>query len=162
QRRFYARAGIDAWRSAIVPHHVTSNVALATAYARIVLAFGRDGARAMTVLELGAGSGHFAFLFLRALDSLAGGAARRIRYVMTDVTDSTIRFWREHAALKPFVRADRLDFARFDADRDATLHLERTRETIAPDTPAGRLVVIANYVLSGLRHDAFAVGAGAR
>ena len=112
----------------------------------------------LILLELGAGSGHFAFLFLRALESIAGRDAQRVRYVMTDVADSTIRFWRQHDALTPFVRAGLLDFARFDAEHDRALHLERT--TIAPGTPARRLVVIANYVFSGLRHDAFVVGAG--
>ena len=142
QRRYYERAGIDAWRTGTVPHHVTSNVAMAAAYADIVRGFVRDTRHRgpITILELGAGSGHFAFLFLRAC------AARRlrVRYVMTDVAAPNVAFWRRHEALAPFVRAGTLDVARFDAERD----------TIAPDTPAERLVVIASYVFSGLRHEA--------
>jgi hypothetical protein len=160
QRRFYEREGLDAWRTGVVPHHVTSNVALATAYARVVLGFVRDTTpRApLHVIELGAGCGRFAFLFLRALDDLAPGAP--IRYVMTDVAASSIAGWRSHAALRPFVRAGRLDFARFDADADDRVRLLRARRTIAADAPASRLAVIANYVFSGLRQDAFAVRAG--
>jgi tetratricopeptide (TPR) repeat protein len=162
QRRFYEQAGIEAWRTGTVPHHVTSNVALATAYARIVLGFLSECAGQLDplyILEIGAGPGRFAFLFLRALETLAPGDVP-IRYVMTDVAEATIAFWRDHEAFAPFLRAGRLDFARFDAENDDTLHLERERRTIAPGAPAARLVVIANYVFSGLRHDAFAVRAG--
>jgi hypothetical protein len=158
QRRFYERAGIEAWRTATVPHHVTSNVALATAYARIVLGFLRDmpHREPLDVVELGAGSGRFAFLFLRALEAIRRDAP--VRYVMTDVAKATLDFWRHHAAFAPFLRAGRLDFARFDADRDGAVRLERARRVIAPGTPAARIVVIANYVFGGLRQDAFAVG----
>jgi tetratricopeptide (TPR) repeat protein len=184
QRRYYERAGIEAWRTATVPHHVTSNVALATAYARIVAGFLRDTdmggsgrppspptgrprrsrdrpecAEPLYILELGAGAGRFAFLFLRALEALRL-ADVPVRYVMTDVAEATIEFWRHHEALAPFVRAGRLDFARFDADRDTVLRLERARRTITPDAPARRLVVIANYVFGGLRQDAYAIGGG--
>jgi hypothetical protein len=165
QRRFYERAGIEAWRTAIVPHHVTNNVALAAAYARIVLGFLRDTPQRgpLYVIELGAGSGRFAFLFLRALETMARcvrPADIPVRYVMTDVAEATIGFWRTHEALVPFVRSGRLDFARFDANRDGVLHLERERRTIAPGTPAARIVVIANYVFGALGQDAFAVRAG--
>jgi len=163
QRRFYERAGVDAWRTSVVPHHVTSNVAIATAYARVVAGFLRDteDGTPLYVVELGAGSGRFAFLFLRAIESLlAGRDARALRYVMTDVAERTMAAWRAHDGLAPFVRCGRLDFARFDADGDASLHLRRARRTIAAASPATRIVVIANYVFGGLRQDAWALRAG--
>ena len=157
QRRFYERAGVHAWGTAIVPHHVTSNVALATAYARIVEGFLRDtGGRApLHIVELGAGPGRFAFLFLRVLPANAP-----VRYVMTDVAPAMIGFWKRHPGLSPFVRSGRLDFARFDADRDEALHLEHAGVTIDARSPVPRLVVIANYVFSTLRQDAFALDHG--
>ncbi|HYE92894.1 MAG TPA: SAM-dependent methyltransferase [Terriglobales bacterium] len=160
QRRYYERAGVDAWRSATVPHHVTNNVALAVAYARVVLGFLRDTRprEPLTVVELGAGAGRFAFFFLRALDALDPDAARRVRYVMTDVAAATLAFWRRHPALQPFVRAGRLDFARFDADHDDTLRLVHAKRPLSPRAPSSALVVIASYVFSGLRHDAFMAG----
>ena len=33
QRRYFAQAGLDAWRSGTVPHYVTSNPFIARAYA---------------------------------------------------------------------------------------------------------------------------------
>jgi hypothetical protein len=167
-RRYYDRTGVEAWRSGTVPHYVTNNVPLVTAYARVILAFLRDDTRGardepLHILELGAGSGRFAFLFLRALEGIAhraGVGALPVRYVMTDVTDATIDFWRRHEGLTPYVRAGRLDFARFNAETDGTLRLMHARRTITPDTTVRRLVVIANYVLDGLRHDAFVVRRG--
>ena len=143
-----------------MPHHVTNNVALATAYARVVHGFLRDtpSREPLYIVELGAGCGRFAFLFLRALDAIHRSLP--VRYVMTDVAETTIDFWRAHPAFTPFLSAARLDFAPFDADRDGVLRLEQERRTIGPATPAARIVVIANYVFSGLRQDAFAVRAG--
>src|SRR5262249_46228739 len=48
----------------------------------------------------------------------------------------------------------------FDADRNATLHLRRARQTIAATSPAARIVIIANYVFGGLRQDAWAFRTG--
>jgi hypothetical protein len=156
QRRFYQTTGIEAWRTGTVPHHVTNSMALAEAWARIVCGFARDAPsrEPLHVVELGAGSGRFAFLLLKALERL-GRAAPAIRYVMSDVAPVTIEFWRRHPAFAPFLRARRLDFARFDLVRDTTLQLRRERREIGPTAPVERLVVIANYVFSGLPQDAF-------
>jgi hypothetical protein len=156
QRRFYETSGVEAWRTGTVPHHVTNSVALAEAYARVVCAFAQDARsrEPLHVVELGAGSGRFAFLFLQAL-ARPGRPAPSIRYVMTDVALATIDFWRRHPDFRPFVQAGRLDFARFDAARDTALPLRLARREIAPLTPVERLVVIANYVFSGLPQDAF-------
>src|SRR5204862_63153 len=85
-------------------------------------------------------------LWVGALESRVRGAGGRrsapgnqVRYVMTDVAGSTIAFWRTHEALAPFVAAGRLDFARFDADRDRTPSFARDGRALAP----GRIVVIA-------------------
>lgn len=117
----------------------------------------------MYVIELGAGCGRFAFLFLRALEALqrrSPGADPPIRYVMTDVADATIEFWRTHEALARFVRVGQLDFARFDAETGDSLRLQQEQRTIGRGSPAARIVVIANYVFDGLRHDAFVLRGG--
>src|SRR3954468_7248289 len=73
QDAYFAGRGVEAWRQGEVPHYVTSNPTIANAYAEIVFAFRRDLTRLighddpLTVCELGAGSGRFAFHFLRRL-----------------------------------------------------------------------------------------------
>ena len=78
QRAYFERAGIAAWSAGAVPMWVTSNPFIAAAYARVVRAFLHDweagpGGSALDpgqpvyVVELGAGSGRFAYHFLRRL-----------------------------------------------------------------------------------------------
>lgn len=66
QRRFFERAGPAAWADDTVPHYVTNNAGLAAAYAEVLLGWLRDagpldGGQPLTVVEIGAGSGRFAF-----------------------------------------------------------------------------------------------------
>src|SRR5262249_52809931 len=79
QRGFFERHGPEAWSEGIVPHHVTSNPWIGRAYARVVLGWMRDWARAagaapapidprepVYLVELGSGSGRFAHHFARS------------------------------------------------------------------------------------------------
>ena len=71
QQNFYTTNGLRAWQDGAVPHYVTSNPTIADAYARVVLGYWRDWQADASghdapfyLLELGAGSGRFGFLFL--------------------------------------------------------------------------------------------------
>jgi hypothetical protein len=182
QRSFYEQRGIAAWSAGSVPSYVTCNPFIARAYARVILGFVRDcaarsGARPtraprtgpVHVVELGAGSGRFAFLLLRQLRALAralgpawgGGDRPAFRYVMTDVADSNVRAWGDNPALRPFVAEGLLDFARFDAERDREVALLHAGTVLAPGAVAGPIVAIANYVFDTLSHDAWRVEGGA-
>lgn len=173
QRRFFDRQGVAAWSTGPVPSYVTNNPALARAYAELALGFLRDlvaaGARfdadrPFTLIELGAGSGRFAFFFVtsfRALLALSPFADVPFRYVMTDFTASNLDFWRRHEALAPLREAGLVDFALFDAERDESLHLEIAQRAVAPGTLAHPPLVIANYVFDGVTQDAFSLRGGA-
>lgn len=167
QRRYFEQAGIEAWRTATVPHYITNNPALAYAYAQVFLGFirdcrdmdaGREAEEPITLIELGAGSGRFAYLFLRALGDLlklSPFSGIRFRYVMTDLAEKNLAFWRGHDALRPFVEQGRLDFALFDTDRDRELRLVCSGETLSPGSQRRPLGVIANYVFDGIAQDVF-------
>ena len=176
QRSFYNRHGVAAWSAGTVPSYVTCNPFIARAYARVILGFLRDcrsrsGALATGpayIVELGAGSGRFAFLLLRQLRALVralgpawgDGEGPPFRYVMTDVAESNVRAWGEHPALRPFVAEGLLDFARFDAERDHEVALHHAGTVLAPGTVTGPLVAVANYVFDTLSHDAWRVAGG--
>lgn len=138
-----------------MPHYITNNPVLAAAYARVVLAFMRDRAPSpLRIVELGGGSGRFAFQFLTSFSKLHQASALRhvpFRYVLSDFSEHTVAFWRQHEALAPFVRRGILELARVDLD---------AIDTLAAATTDGPLVVIANYVLGSLRQDVFHVRAG--
>jgi hypothetical protein len=168
QRRFFERRGMAAWSEGIVPHHVTCNPYLARAYARVILGFVRDWqgrldrSQPLYIVELGAGSGRLAFQLLRKLAPMlerqTGGV--RVCYVMTDFAEANLAAWRAHPQLARWLEAGLLDFARFDAEHDRAITLERSGETLAPGRVANPVIAIANYVFDGLPVDAFSVAAG--
>ncbi|MEL6180246.1 MAG: hypothetical protein AAFS10_14895, partial [Myxococcota bacterium] len=65
QRRFFEEQGPEAWRRAIVPEYITSNPRVGRAMARLVhdwlKPFTLKRNAPLVVLELGAGSGRFAY-----------------------------------------------------------------------------------------------------
>lgn len=169
QRRFFERRGMAAWSAGVVPHHVTCNPYLARAYARIALGFVRDwrdrldASQPVYLVELGAGSGRLAFHVLRQLEPLLAAPAWRgvrVRYVMTDLAEANLAAWRAHPQLAPWLAAGRLDLARFDAEHDHAIALERTGEMLAAGRVTNPVIAIANYVFDGLPLDGFTVQGG--
>jgi len=166
QRQYYKNQGLDAWSRAQVPHYLTSNPFIAKAYAEIALGYWRDlKAKGLTgqpfyIIEIGAGSGRFAYHFLlqffEAFDAVRGPDDKAC-YVMTDFASKTVRQWQAPLAdkLKAFVEQGRLDFAIFDAETDTKLRLQQQKIVLKPHSLALPPVVIANYVFSGLRQDLF-------
>ncbi|MCP4562443.1 MAG: hypothetical protein GY873_38655 [Bosea sp.] len=165
QRRYFEETGVEAWRANIVPSYVTTNPYIAGAYAAMLQEFIGDGYAGPSavlpthVIELGAGSGRFALSILTRLFADMPTAAP-VCYVMTDISQANIDFWRGHPAFARFIANGTLDFARFDAERDSELQLQISGRTIAPDRRCGRLAVIANYVFDGTTQDLFQVEAG--
>jgi hypothetical protein len=169
QRRFYERHGMAAWGDGVLPHHASSNPYLARAYGRVVLGFLRDWhelldpSQPLYIVELGAGSGRLAFHFLRHFERLIAGSAFRsvaFRYVMTDFAENNLAAWRAHPSLGPWIDAGRLDFARFDAERDEPIALERSGATLSPGAVRNPVVAIANYVFDSLPVDGFSLENG--
>lgn len=167
QRDYYSRQGLDAWAEGRVPHYATSHPSIAEAYARMVLGFwrdlkaqGRSSSQPLYIIELGAGSGRFAYHFLlqffEAFDTVRE-PEDEICYVMTDFCATTVGQWRQRleARLQPFVAQGRLDFAVFDAEADSELELQNRQIRLAPGSLALPPVVIANYVFGSLRNDLF-------
>jgi hypothetical protein len=174
QQNFYDSQGAKAWASGVVPHYITGNGWIADSYAKVAIGWLRDCTaltsaamepgsfppldlrHPVTIVELGCGSGRFGFQFLSRLLGLLGRTAMRhvrIRYVMTDFTDSILEPLRSHPALQPWIAEGILDFARFDAAgaEGAEGELGEVRNP---------LLVIANYVFDTIPQDAFAVRGG--
>jgi tetratricopeptide (TPR) repeat protein len=176
QRELFDRQGARAWSEGKVPFHITSNAYIADAYVGVAIRFIQDCLRApagsplaidrsrpVYVVELGAGHGYFGYLFLCKLLELRERIPfdmPPVCYVLTDFTDSNLDAWRNHERLKPFLDAGMLDLARFDAERDRELHLQRSGVVLAPGTPQNPMIVVANYVFDSLAHDVFRVQRG--
>jgi tetratricopeptide (TPR) repeat protein len=83
-----------------------------------------------------------------------------VRYVLTDFTESNLAAWRAHPRLKPYFEAGMLDLARFDAERDTELRLERSGVVLSPSSGQNPMLFVANYVFDSLSHDVFRVRKG--
>jgi len=170
-RRFYSEQGVEAWRKGIVPCYITANNFIAHSYAKVVHAYLLDSFSRgeimvdapVYILELGAGSGKFSFLFLKAL--LARLAEHfdeeipfRLRFIMTDFSSAPFNFWKNHPNLQAYFERGILDYARLDACAGHPIELEMARKTLntAKNTP----IVIANYLFDTLPADAFQVRHG--
>jgi tetratricopeptide (TPR) repeat protein len=172
QREFYARRGLRAWSEDQVPAYITNNPLTAEIYAGIVFAFLRDcmghgGRRPLSpenplrVLELGAGTGKFAYLFLRHLTSLLRSenvATETVRYSMTDCAQNVLEAWQGNSYLAEFAQKGMLEFELLAAgeERGSRLFNEAKRST----GESGPLTLIANYVFDSLPQDAFVIQDG--
>jgi hypothetical protein len=168
QRRFFESSGPEAWSRGVVPHYVTSNPFIADAYAQVTLAHLEDRLggtlprRAVPIVELGAGSGRFAFYFLQCFtERLRSSPLRGLPfvYVMSDFAEATIAAWRAHPQLRQFVADGQLDFAHFDAEDGRELVLQESGRRLAQAD--GPMVVLANYFFDGLPQDVFFIEEGA-
>ena len=167
QRNFFDRQGVEAWNQGIVPHYITSNPFIANAYAKVIFGFLRDchshGLNAdqpVYIMELGAGSGRFAYHFLKKFFEFFDRSPLKhiwVKYLLTDFADRNLEFWRSHPFLYPFLRRGILDFARFDLERDRQLILDRGGYILSAATLKNPLIVLANYVFDSIPSDAFSV-----
>lgn len=180
QRSFFEQQGIEAWRRATVPHYITSNAFIAGVYAKLISGFLRDchavsGAsenqvfpaldrsQPVYVIELGAGSGRFAFHFLK---KFMGAISRStlegvpLKYVMTDLVERNVEYWDAHPALRPFAEQGVLDFALFDAEQGREVRLRRSGDTLSAETIRNPIIVLANYLFDSIPQDVFYIQDG--
>jgi hypothetical protein len=117
----------------------------------------------LTIVELGAGHGRFGFLCARHLAEMAAAGTlplKRWKYILTDVADRNIDYWRQHEALRPLVEQGVLDFARFEAGVDTEIQLRESGATLGIANPTEQLVVIGNYFFDSLPIDVWQVEEG--
>src|SRR5271156_553195 len=87
QKTAYARLGVESWAKGRVPFLITNNSRFAAQVADIACAAFPN--RAFTILELGGGSGKFAFLLLSELLQ----RKIKVRYLLTDAAKKNVAFW---------------------------------------------------------------------
>ncbi|HEX9018701.1 MAG TPA: SAM-dependent methyltransferase [Anaerolineaceae bacterium] len=171
QRKFYEQRGVEAWKKGFVPHYVTNNPTIAAAYARVACAFLQDAMAAgkldarqpVYLLELGAGSGRLAYHILRQLPAAlerSGLKGQRVVYVLADMAERNLEFWRSHPRLQPFFASGQLDLARYDPLTEREIRLERSGATLAAGAVTNPLVVLANYFFCVIPVDIFSVQRG--
>jgi tetratricopeptide (TPR) repeat protein len=157
QREFYTRRGLKAWTEDLVPNFITNNPFIAEIYARIVFGFLSDCDAEFTreqplrILELGAGTGKFSYLFLRQLTTLFRSKRfswDAVHYYMADCSPELIESWRKNPYLAEFVESGMLEF-----------ELIKIGEGISSPflNQKAPLILFANYVFDSLPQDAFII-----
>lgn len=122
-----------------------------------------DASQKIYLVELGAGSGQFAYQLLHhLLPLLTQPALKKISvcYVLTDFVTANIEFWKQHPTLQPLFREGTLDIAYFDIEHPTDLTLQISGDSLTPDTLNNPIILIANQVLSKLPQDAFCTESG--
>ncbi|MDH6097501.1 tetratricopeptide repeat protein [Anabaenopsis sp. FSS-46] len=162
QRNFFAQQGINAWNHNTVPHYITSNPYIANAYAKVTLGFLRDWQPSLDpthpiyILELGAGSGRFAYHFLKKFWAFFPHTSLNyltVKYILSDFSPSNLHYWHHHPFLQTYFQQGKLDIAQFDAQNSQSLHLQHANQTHT--TLKNPLIVLANYFFDCLPQDAF-------
>ena len=173
QRNYFEQQSIQAWSQGTVPHYITSNPFIANAYAKVVFGFLRD-CHAITnfsenlpqldtnqpiyIIELGSGSGRFAYHFLKRFQDIQTNSICQnipFQYIMTDFTERNLDAWQSHPCLQPFLDRGILDFACFDLENDREIKLSHSGKILSADTIKNPVIVIANYVFDSIPQDAF-------
>ncbi|MFD7522318.1 SAM-dependent methyltransferase [Paenibacillus chitinolyticus] len=169
QRKYYEELGTKAWNNDQVPQYITSNPMIAAAYAEMIFGLLQDraskgyGSEPVTIVELGAGAGRFAYHVLHELCQMrdyAGIPLPGFRYIMTDLAMSNVMAWKEHPALQSFITEGLLDFAQFDAVHDTVLNLIVAGTTIGERDLKQPVIIVANYFFDGIPQELIYVSEG--
>jgi tetratricopeptide (TPR) repeat protein len=163
-RDYYEEAGIDAWRSGVVPHHVTSNSMVGRTYAELILGFLRDVSEqgnttdVVYILELGAGHGRLSFHILQHLEILIRLSSQVLPpfcYILSDIVEEDLDFYRNHNQLQKFFDKGCLDIAYFDAVESQEIKLRYSGKLIERSDLNQPIVALANYFFDSIPVDLF-------
>jgi tetratricopeptide (TPR) repeat protein len=171
QRAVYLEFGPQAWSQKGVPFYITSNPFTARQYAHVVLGYLRDCiaadsatpldfAHPLYILDLGAGTGRFGYLFLKSLRALLRSEllrGLRICYVMTDIAEKNIAFWQQHSYLQPLIEEGVLDFSFYQVGQKEPLHLIQSQQILTKDHLVNPLILIGNYFFDTIPQDLFRI-----
>jgi tetratricopeptide (TPR) repeat protein len=168
QNEAYQQFGPEAWSSKGVPFYLTSTPYTVRQYALQVLAYFRDCislnsptpidfSEPVYIFDLGAGTGRFGYLFLKMLNAMLEGLSFKkikIRYVMTDIVDSNIKFCQTHPYLKQYIECGVLDFAHFH-HRDRQITLIYSGDELTSEKVKNPIILVANYFFDTIPQDLF-------
>lgn len=167
QEKLYRTKGIEIWREK--PAFISSSTYHSDLCAELVLSLlldlnaTLDHAQPVYLIELGAGSGCFAYRFLKSLQKQMAFYRQfrdlRIKYVLTDIVPELSQFWQNNGRLRRFIEDGALDWAVFAPDRDPHIALANAG-TFNNNDFVNAPLFIANSVFDTIHQDAFRIQGG--
>ena len=167
QDRFYATQGIQAWNNKI-PYYITNSVFYAESCANWVISLAEAmpdrERRTFRILEVGGGSGMFAFYFIKHIRKYLINQQNPgwdMAYVLSDFNEANLQNWQTHPWLKEFAAKGWVSFLQLDLKAElSALDAQLKRSPALRESSSGPLLVVANYVLDTLPHDCFTIRKG--
>ncbi len=163
-RDYYANQGINAWANS-VPSFITSSVYMAESYAECIIGFLTDYLdridlrEPVYIVEMATGTGRFSFHLLRELERKLACFSRferlKLRYVMTDFTESNPEFWQSNGRLLPYMQNGMLDFAVFNPLEEQSFTLRLSGKRVDSRQVKNPVIAIANYFFDSMPLDVF-------
>lgn len=163
-REYYQSIGIEAWSDGKVPHQITSNSLVGKTYAELILAFlidlseKGDNKETIYILEMGAGHGRLAFHILKHLEKLIALTDKKLApycYIISDIVEKNLVFFKEHPQLIPYYESGVLDYAYFDAIGGKEIHLRYADKLIKAGELKQPVFALANYFFDSIQNDLF-------
>lgn len=168
QTSIYSKLGLQAWTHRGVPSYMTTNPYTAKQYAQLIISYLRDGlsphahrpidiGEPIYLFDLGAGTGRFAYVFLKHFFKLIQGIPLlqnlTFRYIMTDIVESNLEFCENHNYLKSYIENGIIDFAHFRYDQTDPIHLKLAKIDLTPSNVRNPVILIANYFFDTIPQD---------
>ena len=163
-RDYYEQLGLEAWRRGVVPHHMTSNARVGKTYAELIIGFLKDlvsqgsAEEIVYIIELGAGHGRLGYHILKYLDHLTEAMEIQLPpycYILSDVVEKDLDFFKNHPQLQDYYQQGKLDYAYFDAVETDEIYLRYADKTISKKELNQPIIAIANYFFDSIPTDAF-------
>ena len=147
----------DGWDRKTVPQDGMANCYTADTYAGIVSGFFREliaegNSKPPIVVELGGGSGRFAWQFLNRLFNYhfsESDACPEFTYLLTDTNRGNIDHWSKQQRFAPLVESGILEFAQLELGDEPVFKM--AGDDLTPEDMKDRpVIVIANYFFDAI------------
>ena len=149
QQHYFQQKGVQAFLSEDVPFNITSNQVFAKQNAEVIIASlsEHNKSQALRILELGGGSGAFAYHFLQAFEEICKTRQlpyfAQLEYYLSDYALRSMKTLAEHPPLAPYLKQGCLKLIQLDARKpDQARNLDG--QTIQLQA-ASFQAIIANY-----------------
>lgn len=152
---FYKSEGPNAWNPGKIPYSITHHHLIVEGYAKIIKALivkNDNSNNIVTILEIGCGIGHFAWLLIREVESQLQRELTKldVKYVLSDLIDSNLSFASNHPQLKGYFERELLETFQFEISGNNSI------SKLYP----GTIVVVANYAFDSSPQDIFHMDEG--
>ncbi|MGB0839508.1 MAG: hypothetical protein ACPGXL_05180 [Chitinophagales bacterium] len=158
---YYFDKGTDAFAAGEVPDNIISNTAIASAYARMIIAFLNDLAQQgytdeVYIMELGGGNGKLALRILTCLEQYylsQKNPPLRFKYFLTDAVTKNQATWQQINKLNAFVQAGILDFGTLFVGKDFQLDTVHNGTITKTNLGDKAVVLVSNYLFCSIPGD---------